>query len=229
MPRPELRPGAPQTLLVADDDPQVVAALARCLREAGFEVLEAVDGKTAIDHCASRPPDLAIIDYEMTGLDGERLARQLSARPPLSVIFMSAHRGVQMVQDAVAAGALAYLVKPVDTHQMLAAVRTALERGRELNELRQQTNHLDTALQKRRTVSVAVGLVMGRLQVDQQRAFELLRRHARSTRRRLQDVAAELLSATEEASRLLASMSRNLDVPVQSPAPTGARAQAIED
>lgn len=206
MSKTERRPAGNRTLLVADDDSQVVTSLSQCLCDAGFAVLEARDAASALELCVSRAPDLAILDYQLACGGGGELARHLASAPGIPIIFLSDQLGAQMVQDAIAAGALAFLLKPVDTQQLHAAVRTALQRGQELRDLRRQTTNLDTALQAGRTVSVAVGLLMGKFQIDQTSAFESLRRHARSSRRRLEDVATELLRSGDESARLLASI-----------------------
>jgi len=196
-------PANNHTLLVVESDALVAAALVQCLRAAGFVVLEARDSAAALAICRSHAPALAIVDSCMPKLAGVGLAQLITSQSDVALFFLSTDGDAQTVKAAVAAGALAYLVKPFDAPQLLAGVHTALERAREFGALRQQARALDAALRTARTVSVAVGVLMGKLHLDQEAAFESLRRHARSNRRRLEEVAEELLQSTEAANRLL--------------------------
>ena len=190
-------------VLLADDDRLIVATLGQRLRAAGYEVLEAFDGPSALEACTTLSPDLAIIDHSMPGMSGVELARAIASSTSTPVIFLSAYSDEAIVADAIAAGALTYLVKPIDTEQLLPIVRAALQRAREFHALRFQAGNLTTALQKDRNVSVAVGLLMAKFNIGQREAFERLRRHARSIRAKMEDVATELLRANDEMGRTL--------------------------
>ncbi len=190
------------TILLADDDPLIVATLGQGLRHAGFEVLGAFDAASAIEICTSREIAVAVVDYALPGTSGVELARMIADRTPVPVVFLSAYDDESIVRDAIAAGAMSYLVKPIDTHQLLPVIRTALQRSRELKALRLQTDQLNSALQSSRSVNIATGLLMARFQIGQEEAFERLRRHARSTRARLEEVATELIRVSDEVDRL---------------------------
>jgi two-component system, response regulator PdtaR len=177
---------APTRILIADDDPILVELLAQPLTDAGYEVLEAFDSASALEICIAQSPALAIIDYEMPGYSGVELARFIDSQTGVALIFVSGHAEEAVVSAAVEAGALAYLLKPVDIQQLIFTVRTALERGRDLRELRQQSNNLNKALTASRSVSVATGLIMGKLGLSQAEAYECLRQRARSNRVRLE-------------------------------------------
>lgn len=193
----------PQRVLVADDDRLIVATLGQRLRAEGYEVLEAFDGSTALSICKSAHPHLAIVDHSMPGLSGVELARALASTTDVAVIFLSAYSDEEIVNDAILAGAMTYIVKPIDTDRLIPIVRTALQRAREVNALRLQIDKLRTALQKDHNVSVAAGVLMAKFNLGQHEAFERLRRRARSLRAKLEDVAAELLRVNDEAGRIL--------------------------
>lgn len=192
-----------KSILVADDDRLVVATISQRLRAAGFQVIQAFDGPTALAAGASARPDLAILDHSMPGMSGVEVARALRETSTVSMIFLSAYSDTAIVDDAIAVGALTYVVKPVDTEQLLPIVRAALHRGKEVNALLSQNERLRTALEKAQAVGAASGLLMGTLRLDQQEAMERLRYQARTRRVKLQEVASELLRAHQEASKLL--------------------------
>ena len=123
---------------------------------------------------------------------------------------MSAQSGEAVVREATAAGVMAFLLHPVDTRQLLPVVRIALQRARDLHALRSRAEQLNTALQGGRNVSMAAGLLMAMFHVGREEAFERLRRYARSNRVRLEEVASELLRATDEAAKLYESLSQQV-------------------
>jgi two-component system, response regulator PdtaR len=193
---------APQCILLVDDDPTMLETYAVSLRDAGYEVLQATDGVSALNICMTNAPQLAVIDYAMPGLSGIDLARQLVAQTEVPFLFLSVHADDTLVREAVAAGAMTYLVKPLHGAGLIPPVRTALERSREVLALRSEAQRMSAALKIDRSIGVATGLVMARFQLCQQDAFERLRRHARSQRVRLEEVAMQLLRASEETARV---------------------------
>lgn len=194
-----------QSILVADDDRLIVATLGRGLGKAGFDVIEAFDSESALQGCVQHSPALAIIDYKMPGLSGVDLAGSITARTNVPVIFLSAYGDEPIVRAALAAGAMIYLVKPIDVQQLVPVVHSALEMAAKLEALRAE---LKAGQQRGKIVNLATGLLMARFQIGERDAFERLRRHARSTRTRLEDVAQELLVATEETTRLYENLRR---------------------
>lgn len=181
------------TLLIADDDRLVLATLAEGLRRAGYAVLEAADGDEAIRLACDHTPDLAILDMRMPGRDGLAVARWLCAHTDCPFLFLSAYGDSEVVDKAVQAGALGYLVKPLDVQQILPSVEAALSRGRELRALLEEEAQLSAALRLGREISMAVGILMAREGLDEQAAFERLRAQARAQRRRLSLLASELV------------------------------------
>lgn len=186
---------AQPTIVVADDDPLIVATLSRGLRDAGFIIVEAYDSASALEACLRNSPTVALIDYKMPGATGAELARSIAAQTTIPIVFLSGYSDESLVREAIDAGAMSYLVKPIDISQLLPVLRSAVERARDLRQLRSEIKIAQT---RNRTIGIATGLLMLRFQITQKDAFERLRRHARSTRSRLEDVAAALLRATEE-------------------------------
>lgn len=217
----EALPEEPARVVVADDDPLIVELFAGWLRDSSYEVIEANDGPSALNSCVAHQPDLVVMDYDMPGYSGGELASFIVSQTGAPLIFVSRHDEPAIVKSAIDAGAHAYLVKPVEETQFLTTVRTALERGREMRELRSNSDKLHRALEAGRAVNMATGLLMGRFGIAQRDAFERLRRQARSTRTRLEDVAAELLRANEGAAQHFAMFSR--EVPTSPPKTTPRR------
>ncbi|MCP5199584.1 MAG: PAS domain-containing protein [Gammaproteobacteria bacterium] len=116
-------------ILVVDDEPGVVAFVAEFLELAGYRVERSSDPQAALDHllAGERAVDLVISDQTMPGLTGCELATRLrAARPELPVILMSGYSATLDAAGATAAGARAYLAKPLDPDALLEAIATAL-------------------------------------------------------------------------------------------------------
>lgn len=190
------------TILIAEDDPASRKLLSSCLRQAGFRTIETSSGDEAVRLAMEKRPDLAILDIMLPGMNGNEAAAVISRETDVPFIFLSALDEDKVVDQAVKAGALGYLVKPFNVPQLAPTVRAALERAAELRRLRESESNLSAALAVGRETSVAVGILMERHGMSQDAAFEALRLRARSSRRKLADLAEEVIRATETLNAL---------------------------
>jgi response regulator NasT len=133
----------------------------------------------------------------MPGISGLDLASELSKDQQIPFIFLTAYSEADVVMKAAENGALGYLVKPVDIPQLVPAIEAGLARAADLKKLRNTEQQLQTALNENREVSMAVGLLMERRRLNRQQAFETLRTTARTQRRKIGEVAEEILAAAE--------------------------------
>jgi len=184
-------------LVLVDDDRLIVATLASGLRNVGYEVSEGASGKDALRLCAEVRPDLAILDIRMPDLSGIEIARRLRAETSTPFIFLSAYNDTETVEQAIEEGALGYLVKPVYVSQMVPAIEAALVRAAEIKTLKETEAHLNIALASGRETSIAIGMLMERFRLTADEAFETLRGFARGERRKVKDVAADIISAAD--------------------------------
>ena len=187
-------------VLAVDDDRVMLESLVRGLRKAGYEVVEATSGEQALQLARQSLPDLAILDMRMPGMSGLELAQALRELAPVPILFASIHGDEDTVRSAAAHGALGYLVKPVEAAQIAPAVESALARASDIRRLEEAEAQLTQALAKSRETSIVVGVLVERYGVDRQQAFDMLREHARAQRRKVADVAEELLRAAETLS-----------------------------
>jgi response regulator NasT len=165
-------------VLIAEDDPVIALALVERVRSLGHEPLGPVaDGEQAVAEAAATQPDLYLFDIEMPKLDGLAAAAELAARGlgrPVVVITGVDDRG--LIERSVAAGAGAYLTKPVDTRELQA----------EVAETKQ-------TLEDRKLVERAKGLLMKALGLAEPDAFRRLQLAARERNMRLVDVARAIV------------------------------------
>ena len=118
-------------LLVVDDEPNLLMAVAAVLRGEGFEVQTARNGKDALLQIAKSLPDLIVSDVRMPVMDGYRLARQLRSAPHtklIPIVFLTAKDETGDRIEGFRAGVDVYLTKPFEPDELIAVIRNILSR-----------------------------------------------------------------------------------------------------
>jgi response regulator NasT len=186
-------------ILLVDDDPVMLEFLSTVLRHSGYDTVEAESAPEALQRIAEREGEfsLALLDISMPGMSGLDLARRLRDHTEVAFMFLSAVDDAETARQAATHGAVGFLVKPVDAGRLLPALESALARADEIRQLRRTEINLNAALAAGRETSLAVGLLMARYQTDRNTAFEVLRDHARSSRRKINEVAEQIVAAEE--------------------------------
>jgi len=124
------------TLLVVDDTPETLGFLTDTLDNAGFTVLIATDGDSALDLVDQITPDLVLMDARMPGIDGFETCRRLKREKLLThlpVIFMTGLSQTEHVVEGLAAGGVDYVTKPIVVDELLARIRVHLANARVSN------------------------------------------------------------------------------------------------
>lgn len=106
-----------KTCLVVDDSRVIRTVARKIIEELGFEVIEAEDGKVALEKSEERLPDGVLLDWNMPNMDGLeylRALRQLPGGDKVSVVFCTTENDMRHIQEALAAGADEYIMKPFD-------------------------------------------------------------------------------------------------------------------
>jgi AmiR/NasT family two-component response regulator len=186
-------------ILLVDDDPLLLDYIATVLQHAGYDTIGAGSAPEAVQRVQERGADiaLALLDITMPGMSGLELAQRLKEHTEVPFMFLSSVDDAETARQAASHGAVGFLVKPVDASRLLPAFEAGLARADEISQLRRTEANLNAALAAGRETSLAVGLLMARYQTDRNTAFEVLRDHARSTRRKINEVAEQIVAAEE--------------------------------
>lgn len=183
-------------ILIMDDDPEVREVLGLGLSHAGYQVLTAASCEEAVQACRDQSPDLAILDVLMPGTSGIEVARRLTEETDTPFVFLSASGDTDVVQQAVAEGALGYLLKPIDVFQIRPSIEAALKRAGDIRDLKSGAGQ-NTAVRERPQTAVAVGLIMERFRLNETEAYEMIATRAQDQNRSPEAVAREIIQAAE--------------------------------
>jgi two-component system, response regulator PdtaR len=182
-------------VLVADDNLLIALGLTERLRSLGHEPIgPAADGAEAIELARQNRPDLYLFDIEMPEIDGLEAAKRLASeglRRP--VVVVTGVDDPSLIERSIASGVSAYLTKPIDSRELQAALELAAARHAEFEALEAEVNRAQQALEDRKLVERAKGLLMSALGLSEPDAFRRLQLTARERNLRLADVAARIV------------------------------------
>lgn len=185
-------------VVIADDDGLTTMVLRKILTTMGHEVVgETGDGQQAVALAREAHPDLVILDIRMPKMDGLQAARAIQTHRPTPVIILSAYTESGLGSEAAGAGAHAYLVKPFTAGQLKPAIELALANFEKSKQLEQKLQQMNEALETRKLVERAKGILMRQTHLDEEAAYLRLQKTARNENRKLADVARAIIMAEQ--------------------------------
>ncbi|MCS6923050.1 MAG: response regulator [Fimbriimonadales bacterium] len=183
-------------IVIADDEPIILLDLRQMLEELGMSVVgEASDGKQAVEKVRTLKPDLAILDVKMPEMDGIEAARILHEERLAPVILLTAYSDSDLIQRAKQAGVYGYLVKPFKQADLTPAIEVALARYQEARELEQQVDDLKEALETRKIIERAKGILMDTYGLREQEAYRRIQVQSMNTRKSMREIAEAIIIA----------------------------------
>ena len=198
--------GRTNKILVADDDPVTLELTLRTLEGAGYGVFVSSSGEQAIEIATTQELDLALLDYRMPGMSGLQAGKAITDLTATRFIIMSVLADEDIVRDAGGEGALGFLVKPLDPQELLAQISVGLTRAAEIKTLQvsikdMEQNHaaaMAKAVASARSVNTAIGILMERFYKTRDEATQFMTSEAKNQRRRMVELAENLISTREE-------------------------------
>jgi AmiR/NasT family two-component response regulator len=185
-------------IVVADDEDDMRDHLKLVLPRLGHEVVGvAENGRELVELCRLLRPDLVITDVKMPEMDGIAAAVKICEQRPVPVIVVSAYHDRELIERAEADHVLGYLVKPVTEKDLPPTIAVAVSRFERFESVRRESADLRQALEDRKLVERAKGIVMKRAQLDEENAFARLQKLARDNNKKLREVARDILTADE--------------------------------
>lgn len=186
------------SIAVAEDEPLMQQYLSETLALLGHQVVCMVGtGRELIDRCLALRPDLVMTDIRLPDMDGLDAATQIYGVEPVPIIVISAFHDPQLIERAERNHVLAYLVKPIKQHDLEPAIAIAMSRFHEFRAMRQEADNLRQALEDRKLIERAKGLLMKRAGLDEPEAFRRLQKMARDKNQKLVEIAQIVITAEE--------------------------------
>lgn len=181
-------------IYIAEDESIILMNFKMILQQLGYEVVgSAVNGEKALKDILELKPDLLLLDINMPRLDGISLFESVSKAYDAACIFITGHFSEALVEKAKKAGALGYLIKPVDEKQLKASIEVAVARFDERCILRDETEKLRADLSDRKYIERAKGILMDSFGLKEGEAMARLQKLSRDKNKKLAVIARELI------------------------------------
>lgn len=177
-------------VLVAEDEAVIRLDLVELLTEEGYQVVaEAADGEEALRLARELTPDLVVMDVKMPKMDGITAAAQIAEERIAPVVMLTAFSQRELVERARDAGAMAYVVKPFDSSDVVPAIEIAMGRFAEIRAVEAEVSDLEERFASRKAVDQAKGLLQEGLGLSEPEAFRWIQKTAMDLRKSMREVA----------------------------------------
>ena len=185
-------------IIIADDESLIRLDLREMLAHLGYEVIaEAGDGRSAVALARKLRPDLLVMDIKMPDLDGISAAEELTRERIAPVVLLTAYSDQGLVERAREAGVVGYVVKPFREAELMPVIELSRARFDEFTQLEREVGSLKDALETRKVVERAKGILMEVHGLREAEAFHRIRKTSMDARKSMKEVAEAILLAHE--------------------------------
>lgn len=185
-------------IIIADDESLIRLDLREMLTHLGYDVIgEAGDGRSAVELARRLRPDLLIMDIKMPDLDGISAAEELTREKIAPVVLLTAYSDQGLVERAREAGVVGYVVKPFREAELMPVIELSQARFNEFRTLEREVGNLKEALETRKLVERAKGVLMEAHGLREAEAFHRIRKTSMDARKSMKEVADAILLAYE--------------------------------
>jgi response regulator NasT len=185
-------------VVVVEDDPTVRLFLKEALENLGHQVVgEAATGTDMVRTVLESEPDVVVFDIHLPRLNGLDALRQIYQERIVAAVAITADRDQELVRRALEEHVLAYLVKPIEPHQLGPALLIARAQFEELRGLTAENANLRQTLQNRKIIERAKGVLQKRYRWTEAEAFRRLQRGAMNRRTTMVELAQDILNGVE--------------------------------
>ena len=189
-----------RTVVVAEDEALIRLDIVEMLRESGYTVVgEAGDGEQAVALAEELRPDLVVMDIKMPVLDGISAAERIVTARIAPVVLLTAFSQRELVERARDVGAMAYVVKPFTSADLLPALEIAASRHAEIKALEAEVASLGERFETRKLVDRAKGLLQASYGLSEPEAFRWIQKTSMDKRLTMREVAVAVIDSAASA------------------------------
>ena len=185
-------------VIIADDESIIRMDLREMLTNLGYLVIgEVGDGRSAVNLARELRPDVVIMDIKMPDLDGIDAAKMLTEERIAPVLLLTAYSQQELIERAKEAGVVGYIVKPFRESDLAPAIEVAVARFAEFRALEKEVGDLKLALETRKLVDRARGILMDAQGLTEAEAFRKIQKMSMNTRKPMKEVAEAIILAQQ--------------------------------
>ena len=185
-------------IAVADDEPEMLEFYEIALSDLGHQVaVKVTNGRELVEECRRCHPDLIITDIKMPEVDGLDAATQIRSDAAIPVILVSAYHNADLIERALHDHVLAYLVKPIKTADLEPAIALVMRRFAEFQALQREADTLRQAMEDRKLVERAKGILMKHAGLNEPDAFRRLQKLSSEKNTKMVEIARMIVTAEE--------------------------------
>ena len=183
-------------VIIADDESVIRMDLREMLTNLGYLVIgEVGDGRSAVNLARELKPDVVIMDIKMPDMDGIDAAKVLTEERISPVLLLTAYSQRELIERAKDAGVVGYIVKPFRESDLAPGIEVAVARFAEFRALEKEVGDLKLALETRKLVDRAKGILMDGQGLTEAEAFRKIQKMSMNTRKAMKEVAEAIILA----------------------------------
>lgn len=183
-------------VIIADDESVIRMDLREMLTNLGYLVIgEVGDGRSAVNLARELRPDVVVMDIKMPDMDGIDAAKVLTEERISPVLLLTAYSQQELIERAKDAGVVGYIVKPFRESDLAPAIEVAVTRFAEFRALEKEVGDLKLALETRKSVDRAKGILMDTQRLTEAEAFRKIQKMSMNTRKPMKEVAEAIILA----------------------------------
>ena len=185
-------------VIIADDESIIRMDLREMLTNLGYLVIgEVGDGRSAVNLARELRPDVVIMDIKMPDMDGIDAARVLTEERVAPVLLLTAYSQQELIERAKDAGVVGYMVKPFRESDLAPAIEVAVARFAEFRALEKEVGDLTLALETRKLVDRAKGILMDSQGLTEAESFRKIQKMSMNIRKPMKEVAEAIILAQQ--------------------------------
>ncbi len=183
-----------RTVVVAEDEALIRLDIVEILKDQGFDVVAETDnGKTAVELAQKHRPDLVLMDVKMPIMDGITAAEEIAKEQIAPVVLLTAFSQKELVDRAVDAGAMAYVVKPFTPNDLIPAIEVAMSRYEQIRALEKEVGTIRDQFETRKLVDRAKSLLITKMNLTEPEAFRWIQKTSMDRRLSMREVSDTII------------------------------------